>query len=110
MAQINIRIDDKVKREAESLFTRLGLTMSSAIMVFLRKSIDERGIPFRVCDRNAAYHEKLLAAKRDWENGRKNYHEHTDEEMAQLMANAEKNAKRKARRPAARHARRRNVA
>ena len=37
MAQINIRIDDKIKREAEGLFDSLGLTMSSAIMVFIRK-------------------------------------------------------------------------
>ena len=110
MAQINIRIDDKVKREAETLFDRLGLTMSSAIMVFLRKSIAEHGIPFRVCDQNAAYHEKLLEAKRDWENGRKNYHYHTDEEVAQLMANAEKNADRKKRSPVKRTTRRRAVA
>ena len=110
MAQINFRIDDETKRQAEDLFDRLGLTMSSAIMVFLRKAIDERGIPFRVCDRNAAYHEKLMQAFSDYENGKKNYHEHTDEEMAQLMANAEKNATRKKRRPATRLARRRAVA
>lgn len=76
MAQINIRIDDNIKREAEGLFDSLGLTMSSAIMVFLRKSIDERGIPFAVCARGSAYHEKLMQAKRDWEDGRKNYHYH----------------------------------
>ena len=76
MAQINIRIDDKIKREAEGLFDSLGLTMSSAIMVFIRKSLDERGIPFAVCAKNSAYHEKLMQAKRDWENGRKNYHYH----------------------------------
>jgi len=33
----------------------------------------------------ALYH-KLLEAQRDWENGRKNFHEHTDEEVAQLIA------------------------
>ena len=77
MAQINIRIDDKIKREAEGLFDSLGLTMSSAIMVFIRKSLDERGIPFAVCaNKNSTYHEKLMQARHDWENGRTNYHYH----------------------------------
>ena len=110
MAQINIRIDNETKRQAEELFGQMGLTMTSAIMVFIRQSINDNAIPFKVSARNAAYHEKLMQAKRDWENGRKNYHEHTDEEMAQLMANAEKSAKRKKCRPAARLARRGAVA
>ena len=76
MAQINIRIDDKIEREAEGLFDSLGLTMSSAIMVFIRKSLAEHGIPFAVCAKNSAYHEKLMQAKHDWEDGRKNYHYH----------------------------------
>ena len=48
MAQINFRIDDETKRAAEALFKSLGLTMSSAITVFLNQSINERGIPFKV--------------------------------------------------------------
>ena len=63
MAQINFRIDDKTKREAEALFGRMGLTMSGAIMVFLRQSINERGIPFKLClPASALTEEELLAA------------------------------------------------
>jgi DNA-damage-inducible protein J len=76
MAQVNFRIDDETKRQAEELFGQMGLTMSGAIMVFIRQSINEQCIPFRVSARNAIYHEKLLQAKRDWENGRKNFHYH----------------------------------
>ena len=76
MAQVNFRIDDETKRQAEELFGQMGLTMTSAIMVFIKQSINQQGIPFKVCANNLAYHEKLLQAKRDWENGRKNFHEH----------------------------------
>ena len=76
MAQVNFRIDDETKRQAEELFGQMGLTMTSAIMVFIKQSLNDQGIPFRVCAKNAAYHEKLLQAKRDWENGRKNFHYH----------------------------------
>ena len=44
MAQINFRIDDDTKRAAEALFKSLGLSMSSAITVFINQSITERGI------------------------------------------------------------------
>ena len=108
MAQINFRIDDDTKRAAEALFKSLGLTMSSAITVFLNQSITERGIPFLVRAPGSEYHEKLLQARRDWDNGRKNFHEHTDEEMQKLLEDAEKKDKRHNARPSRkRHARRR---
>lgn len=112
MAQINFRIDDETKRQAEALFADMGLTMSGAITVFIRQSINEQALPFKVRARNAAYHESLLQAKRDWENGRKNFHEHTDEEMAHLIAEAEneKNNKRQTNRPNPRSTRRRRPA
>ena len=76
MAQVNFRIDDETKRRAESLFNSMGLTMSGAIMVFIKQSINANAIPFKVSAKNAAYHEKLMQAKRDWENGKKNFHYH----------------------------------
>jgi|GEM_PF-1799157 len=48
MTNITIRIDDDVKRDAEVLFERLGLTMSGAINVFFRQAIREQSIPFRL--------------------------------------------------------------
>ena len=108
MAQVNFRIDDETKRQAEELFGQMGFTMTSAIMVFIRQSINDQGIPFKISAKNAAYHEELLQAKRDWENGRKNFHEHTEEEMQKLLEDAEKKDKRRNARPSRkRHARRR---
>ena len=48
MAQVNFRIDDETKQKAEELFASLGLTMSSAITVFIQRSIDFQGIQFTV--------------------------------------------------------------
>lgn len=45
---INVRVDSTLKQEAESLFNDLGLTMSSAINMFLRSAISHDGIPFEV--------------------------------------------------------------
>ena len=109
MAQVNFRIDDETKRQAEELFGQMGLTMSSAIMVFIRQSINNQGIPFKISAKNAAYHEELLQAKRDWENGRKNFHEHTDEEVERLIAQAEKTNKRQKKHSAQRRPARRRL-
>ena len=43
---LNIRTDKGVKDQAEHVFNELGLTMTSAINLFLKASIREQGIPF----------------------------------------------------------------
>ena len=50
MAQTNltIRIDEEIKREAESLFQKIGLNTSSAINIFFRQAIREQSIPFEL--------------------------------------------------------------
>ena len=37
---LNIRIDEKLNKQAEVLFSDLGLNMSSAITVFLKSAVD----------------------------------------------------------------------
>ena len=46
MAVINISVNDEVKKEAETIFKSLGLNMSVAMNLFLKKCINENGIPF----------------------------------------------------------------
>lgn len=77
MAQINFRIDDDTKRAAEALFKSLGLSMSSAITVFINQSITERGIPFKIQmpDSSARPMSELLQRIDDVEHGR-NCHYH----------------------------------
>ena len=50
MAQTNltIRIDENIKQEAETLFNKIGLTMSGAVNVFFRQAIREQSIPFEL--------------------------------------------------------------
>ncbi len=45
---INVNVPKDVKDSANELFNSLGLNMSSAINMFLKKAILERGIPFEV--------------------------------------------------------------
>jgi len=48
MTNITIRIDEDVKREAETLFNQLGMSMSGAINIFVRQAIREQAIPFPI--------------------------------------------------------------
>jgi DNA-damage-inducible protein J len=48
MAQVNIRIDDSLKEQADSLFEELGMNMSTAINVFIRQTVRQRRIPFAI--------------------------------------------------------------
>ena len=48
MAQVNFRIDDDVKTDAEALFDRLGLNLTTAINIFIRQALQCRGLPFDV--------------------------------------------------------------
>ena len=48
MAQINFRVDDTVKAKAERACAAMGLTMSTAINIFLNKLANEQRIPFEV--------------------------------------------------------------
>ncbi len=45
---IRISVPTDVKDEANDILNKLGLSMSTAINVFLRKVILERGIPFGI--------------------------------------------------------------
>ncbi len=48
MAQINIRLDDKLKMRADKLFDELGLNMTTAFNIFIRQVIRHGGIPFEI--------------------------------------------------------------
>ena len=48
MATLQIRIDDTLKKDADELFSSLGLDISTAIRIFLNASVENAGIPFSV--------------------------------------------------------------
>lgn len=45
---INIQVDSNVKKEATMVLSELGLSMSSAINLFLKQVVKKNGIPFEV--------------------------------------------------------------
>lgn len=48
MAQISLRVDDDVKKGAEQACAEIGLSMTAAITVFLKKVAREKRIPFEL--------------------------------------------------------------
>lgn len=48
MANVNVRIDADVKKEAEKVFANLGLTTSTAINLFYKQVIRTNSIPFEL--------------------------------------------------------------
>ena len=43
---LNIRTDKDIKEQADLIFAELGLNMTTAVNMFLRTAVRERGIPF----------------------------------------------------------------
>ncbi|MBO5390010.1 MAG: type II toxin-antitoxin system RelB/DinJ family antitoxin [Lachnospiraceae bacterium] len=48
MAQVNFRIDDNLKLRAESVCEDMGMSMTTALTIFLVKLANERRIPFEI--------------------------------------------------------------
>ena len=46
MALIQVRVDDDLKNQAASILSRTGLNLSTAIRLFLKKTVVERELPF----------------------------------------------------------------
>lgn len=44
----NIKIDPTLKQESQALFESFGLSLSTAINMFLRQAVREQAIPFRI--------------------------------------------------------------
>lgn len=49
LAKINVNTDVETKQAAEKVFEAIGMNMTTAINVFLKKAIQYKGIPFDVC-------------------------------------------------------------
>ncbi len=58
-----VRMDAELKKQAEELFSELGLSMSAAMTVFLKQAVYEHGIPFEI--RREAPNAQTLAAMRE---------------------------------------------
>lgn len=77
--QVSFRIDEEVKKSAENVLNDMGLTMSAAITVFLKKISREHRIPFEISadpfysESNIRYLERK---KREIDEGKAHLTEH----------------------------------
>ena len=45
---ITIRMDEELKKQAETLFSELGMNMTTAFTVFAKAAVRQQGIPFEI--------------------------------------------------------------
>ncbi len=57
---VQFRVDETVKKEATAIYEELGLDLSTALRMFLVRSVKEGGIPF-----DTKLDETVLEAKRN---------------------------------------------
>lgn len=78
MANLNIRVDDTLKQQAELIFSELGISLSAATTMFLKQVVRYNGIPFELrADPffSAENQTRLLAAKKRMEQTGGTVHE-----------------------------------
>lgn len=80
MAQVNIRIEDALKDQADAIFNELGMNMTTAFNIFVRQTIREGGIPFAVTTKpdpfyNAANMKILKQSIKEANDGKLTVHE-----------------------------------
>lgn len=49
---LQVRVDEKLKNDANEIFKRLGLDMSSALRLFLKRTVADNGLPFSMTIQN----------------------------------------------------------
>ncbi|MGP7982755.1 type II toxin-antitoxin system RelB/DinJ family antitoxin [Rhodoblastus sp.] len=50
---LHVRVDDKIKKEAAETLESMGLSVSDAVRLFLRRVVADRAIPFEIKAPNA---------------------------------------------------------
>jgi DNA-damage-inducible protein J len=73
MATIQLRIDDATKKSAKSILDKLGIDMTSAIKIYLKQIVINKGIPFKLLTENGLTIEQeneILKAAKEAEKGK----------------------------------------
>ena len=62
---LNIKVDHDLKNQADALFKAMGMTLTTAVNVFIRQAVQDQSIPFQIrLDGKNQFH-KLLDDMRD---------------------------------------------
>lgn len=86
-ANINVRTNTEIKQKSEELFNDLGLTMSTAINMFLKQAIMSQAIPFDI-KRNIP-NEKTMSAINEAHMNSKNKKIRTYKNMKEVYESLE---------------------
>lgn len=81
-ANITIRMDENLKKQAEELFYEMGLNMTTAFTIFTKAVIRENRIPFEITADpfySSTNQKHLKKAIKDLEAGNGKYHELIEE-------------------------------
>ena len=62
-SNISIRMDSDLKAAAEALYEELGMNLSTAFNIFVRQSLRERGIPFKITEGTQVKKPSLLCLR-----------------------------------------------
>lgn len=62
--KVQVRLEPGVKKQAAELFSRLGLSTSDAIRMFINQAIEEQGLPFRPHIPNTKTRKAIQAAEK----------------------------------------------
>ena len=64
-AVLQVRLDGKLKKEADSLFASVGFDTTTAVRLFLKQSIIRRRIPFDIVENDPFYSEENQKALKE---------------------------------------------
>ena len=57
---LNIKVDRDLKDQADELFNAMGMTLTTAVNVFIRQSVQDQAIPFQIrLDDKGRFHRLL---------------------------------------------------
>lgn len=56
---VNIRVDEELKKQTEGLFADMGMNMTTAVNIFLRQVLRTGGIPFEVTTRTDDFYNPI---------------------------------------------------
>jgi DNA-damage-inducible protein J len=70
---LSIRLDRELKDQADRIFSAMGMSLTTAITVFVRQAVRQKKIPFEISlmdseSRVAAMRDALAASERIWQN------------------------------------------
>lgn len=82
MANLNIQVDEQLYQESKQIFETLGLDFNTAIVLFLKQTVREQGIPFKLTLENP----ESIQARKDVENGHLATFNSLDELLEDLKA------------------------